>query len=105
MRTNDAGRRGDISWMRSAKRSLPTPVSPTISTASFPIAMRAADCSSAASWLDFAAVSRRDPARFCTISVTAPTRNGTPIVSFAGVLGGSLTLSTVVPFELPTSAI
>ena len=30
MRTNEAGRRGDISWMRSANRSLPTPVSPRI---------------------------------------------------------------------------
>src|SRR4051812_39218557 len=105
MRTNDAGRRGDISWMRSANRSLPTPVSPTINTASLPIAIRAADCSRAASWLAFAAISRRDPARFWTITVTAPTRKGTPIVNFVGELGASFVLSTVVPFELPTSSI
>ena len=80
IRTNDAARRGDISWIRSANRSLPTPVSPTTSTLSRPSEIRDADCSSAASRLDLVVVSRREPARVCTISVTAPTRNGTPTV-------------------------
>src|SRR4051812_12890555 len=105
IRTNDAPRRGDISWMRSANRSLPTPVSPTTTTLSRPTEIRDADCSSEDRRLDSVAVSRREPARVCTISVTAPTKNGTPTVSRIGRCAGSFTPSTNVPFELPTSSI
>jgi len=67
--------------------------------------MRDADCSSAASRLDLVSASRRAPVRVCTMRVTAPIRNGTPTVSVTWRPAVSLTPSTNVPLELPTSSI
>ena len=92
--------------MRSANRSLPTPVSPTTSTGSLPIAIRAADCSSAASWRGLGrGLAPRAGAGLDHHRDRAEQERDADRQRASAGSAASLAPSTVVPFELPTSSI
>ena len=89
MRTNGAARRGDISWMRSANRSLPTPVSPRIRTLSLPTAMRDGRLLERGELARLRRRSRGASRRASAPSrVTPPIRNGMPMPSADALVRG-----------------